>query len=304
MENTILFVDDEVVILRALQMVFTREGYHTLTATSGEEALKILDAEEVDVVISDEKMPGLTGIELLSRVKEKYPDKIRIILTAFAEMNTVLSAINKVEAHRLIIKPYRNDELVATVRELLVRLKKKRENEQSLAAANRESEFAYNATRIICCMDLPLQDKYRRILNLMKDYIQARTLSLMIMHPEKRELVVQAATNERLLGLRQPLAENTIASWVAREKKIFHKPEGKEYPKEFSHHDNSFSRYQSDNFLSVPVMDNLQMVGVFNVTDPVSGRITFATEKTVSHLMRWVGAMVYPSIANLPQADG
>jgi len=223
MENTILFVDDEVVILRALQMVFTREGYHTLTATSGEEALKILDAEEVDVVVSDEKMPGLTGIEFLSRVKEKYPDKIRIILTAFAEMNTVLSAINKVEAHRLIIKPYRNDELVATVGELLSRLKNQRKNEQSLAAANRESEFAYHATRIICCMDLPLQDKYRQILNLMRDYIQARTLSLMIMHPEKSELVVQAATNERLLGLRQPLLGNSIASWVARKKKSFRK---------------------------------------------------------------------------------
>ncbi len=304
MENTILFVDDEVIILRALQMVFTREGYHTLTATSGEEALKILEAEEVDVVISDEKMPGLTGIELLSRVKEQYPDKIRIILTAFAEVNTVLSAINQVEAHRLIIKPYRNDELVTTVRQLLDRLQQKRANEQSLAAANRESDFAYKATRIICSMELSLQEKYRRILRLMEDYIQARTLSLMILHPEKEELIVQAATNERLLGLRKPLSENSIASYVLREKKLFHKPEGERYPNGFSHHDNTFSRYQSDNFLSVPVMDDQRIVGVFNVTDPVSGRINSQTEETVSHLMRWVGAMVHPAIVNLPQADG
>ncbi|NOY54310.1 MAG: response regulator [Deltaproteobacteria bacterium] len=304
MENTILFVDDEAVILRALQMVFTREGYHTLTATSGEEALRILEDEEVDVVISDEKMPGLSGIELLSRVKEKYPDKIRIILTAFAEINTVLSAINQVEAHRLIIKPYRNDELVTTVRELLARLKQKRANEQSLAAANRESEFAYRATRIICCMDLSLRDKYRRILKLMEDYIQARTLSLMILHPEKEELVVQAASNERLLGLRKSLSENSIASYVVREKKLFHKPEGERYPHGFSHHDNTVSRYQSDNFLSVPVMDDQRIVGVFNITDPVSGKITSGTEETVSHLMRWVGVMVHPSLANLPQSDG
>jgi signal transduction protein with GAF and PtsI domain len=117
----------------------------------------------------------------------------------------------------------------------------------------------------------------------------------MIVHPEANELVVHAATNERILGLKRALRENTISSWVAREGRSFSYSDAPGYPAGFLPHDKTLSRYQTGTFLSVPVLNEKRMVGVFNVTDPVSGKITPSTEKTVSHLTRWIGAMIPPT---------
>ena len=300
MGNTILFVDDEAVILKALRAVFSREGFQTFTASSGEEAIKILSQEDVDIVVSDERMPGISGIELLSMVKEKYPEKIRIVLTAYAELNTILSAINKVEAHRLIIKPYRNDDFVQTIRTLLERKKRSQEEDHALKAAKREADFAFQATKIMCSKGISVQDKYTRILNNLKDYIRAQTLSLMILHSDREEMVVQAATNKQIVGLRRPLSDNSISSWVAREGQAYlcNGTFDQDKPSGFVLHDQTMTRYQNNAFLSVPVMDDSKILGVFNVADHEEGIISSYTEKTVSHLMRWVGAMIQSTRPN------
>ncbi len=292
MTDTILFVDDEEIILNALEAVFSREGFQTLTATNGEEALRILEDREVDVVISDERMPGITGIELLSTVKKRYPEKIRIVLTAYAEMNTILSAVNRVEAHRLIIKPYRNEELVKTVRELIRQRTEIRSNDQALEAARREADFAYQATKLFCRSPLSHEQKYEALLKLIQDYLGAKTLSLMIFRPEEQDLIVRAATNRDIVGMRRPLLENAVSSYVARERKPCRSTGESGAHPPFAPHDHTASRYRSRAFLSVPVLDDDRMVGVFNVTDPLEGKISASTEETVSHLMRWVGAVV------------
>lgn len=298
MGNTILFVDDEVVILNALKAVFVREGFQVLTATSGEEALKILENQDVDVVVSDERMPGISGIELLSIVKEKYPDKIRIVLTAYAELNTMLSAINKVETHRLIVKPYRNDEIVQTVHDLMTRQQTVRKNEKALEEANREADFAYKAAKIMCGSKFSLQDKYSRMIHLLRNYIGAQTLSLMLINPEQDHLVVQAATNDKVVGIKRNLQENSVSTWVAREGRSYRYNENDEKspPAVCTLNDQSLTKYKNNSFLSVPVSDEMNTIGVFNVANPNDGWISTNTESTVSHLMRWVGAMVqyYP----------
>ncbi len=292
MTETILFVDDEEIILNALEAVFSREGFQTLSAKSGEEALRILEGRAVDVVISDERMPGITGIELLSTVKKRYPEKIRIVLTAYAEMNTILSAVNRVEAHRLIIKPYQNEELVQTVRELISRRSEIRTSDQALEGARREADFAYRATRLFCRSRLTHEQKYEALLNLIQDYLRAETLSLMIFRPAEKDLIVRAATNRRIVGMRRPLHENAVSSYVARERKPCRNAEEAGTPPPFDPHDRAVSRYRSRAFLSVPVLDDDRIIGVFNVTDPVEEQISASTEETVSHLMRWVGAVV------------
>jgi len=303
--NAILFVDDELVILTALKIVFSREGFQVLTATSGEEALNILEHEHVDVVVSDERMPGISGIELLSVVKDKYPEKIRVLLTAYAEMNTMLSAINKVEAHRMIIKPYRNDEIVQTVRELVARQEGRVANERTLEAAEREADFAYRVARIMCHSQFSLEQN-SWIMNLLRDYIRADSLSLMLLDPQHDELVVQAATNKNIIGMKRRLDDNAISSCVAREgRSIRYNPDDPpEKLSDFCFHDQKVSRYQNEAFLSVPVKDENRLVGVFNVADPQDGRISCSTETTVTRLIRWVGAMVQPitvkSITGLP----
>lgn len=294
MEHTILIVDDEVFILDALRAVFSREGFRTLTATGGEEALKILEKVEVDVVISDELMPGIRGIDFLLEVKKKYPETIRIVLTAFAEINTLLSAINRVEAHRLILKPYDNTALLQSVRELLERKTQAKRHGETLEAYIKEADFAFKALKIISAMDRSCREKYTRLLELTKEYIKAASLSLMILYPERNELVVQAATNVRLLGLTRSLNENAVSAWVAREGKSFRNDHGENNLAPFCHHNRPLSNYQTRACLSVPVLDDQRIVGVYNVADPLGGKITANTENTAAYLMRWVGAMIEP----------
>lgn len=294
MVNTILFVDDEAVILKALTEIFSREGFHALTASTGEEALRILSLEEVDVVVSDERMPGLSGIELLSMIKEKYPEKMRVMLTAYAELKTMLSAINRAEAHRLIVKPYDNGDFVETIKTLLAKKQERREKENSLKRAERETDFAFRAAKIMCSKQLSVHEKYSRLLNTLKEYIRAQTLSLMLVHPDGKEIVVQAATNEKIIGQRNRLSDHSISAWVAREGQayLFNGKEDQDKPLDIVPHDKTMTRYQSGAFLSVPVKSDDNTIGVFNVTDHQEGRISCATEKTVSHLIRWVGAMI------------
>ena len=169
----------------------------------------------------------------------------------------------------------------------------------ALLAAKHESDFAYRATKIMCSKGLQVEEKHDRIVNLVKDYIRAHTLSLMLYHPATKDLVVQASTNPAIIGLKRNIDEDSVSSWVARKAlSIRHNATVENSPSSsLPLHDRRISNYQNPSFLSVPVMDDNKMIGVFNVADPDDGRISSNTEKTVSHLMRWVGAMVHPTVS-------
>lgn len=120
--RTVLFVDDEQPIRNALQrMYLDRDDVRCLFAASGQEGLDILEQEEVWVVVSDYLMPGMRGIEFLSRARSIRPDTVRIMMTAYADLNVAIDAINKSEAYRFVTKPWNNSELMATVDEALMR---------------------------------------------------------------------------------------------------------------------------------------------------------------------------------------
>lgn len=114
----ILLVDDEVQILKALSRAFFDTEYDIYTAQSGEEALEILENTEVNLVISDMKMPFMDGYELLSKIKQKYPKTIRIILSGYTEEKTIIKAIIKNIAKVYIFKPWNNDDLIHCVEQL------------------------------------------------------------------------------------------------------------------------------------------------------------------------------------------
>ncbi len=118
-EGRILVVDDERWIRVNLKRMLEAEGHTVLLADSGEAALKLLEQQPVDLIISDHRMPRMSGLELLEQLREKYPDVLRVILTGFADLALALDAINKVEVHRLLLKPYSRDQIVNTVQELL-----------------------------------------------------------------------------------------------------------------------------------------------------------------------------------------
>jgi len=116
-QQTVLLVDDEPYVLSGLNRVFHREGYRLLTASNGFEALELLAVNPVQVIISDQRMPDMTGIELLSRVKELYPDTVRIILSGYAESATVTEAINRGAIWKYFTKPWPEDSLRQVVRQ-------------------------------------------------------------------------------------------------------------------------------------------------------------------------------------------
>ena len=111
----VLFVDDEENVLKAMCRIFRQENYALLTARSGEEALALLEKEEVQVVISDHRMPGMTGADLLRKVKSLYPHTIRIMLTGYADTQAIMGAVNDGAVFKFITKPWNDDDLRLTV---------------------------------------------------------------------------------------------------------------------------------------------------------------------------------------------
>ncbi len=116
-QPTVLFVDDEINILKALQRLLRNEPWTVLTASRGSEALELLDRHPTQIVVSDQRMPEMSGVELLSAIRERHPGIVRLMLTGYTEMNVAVEAINQGEIFRLITKPWNDDELRATLRQ-------------------------------------------------------------------------------------------------------------------------------------------------------------------------------------------
>lgn len=117
--SKILIVDDEENVLNSLKRLFRKEPYEILTAINGEEGLKILDDHQVDLIISDLKMPEMNGIEFLKRAKEKDPVPLRIMLTGHADLKSVIDVIDQGEIYRFLLKPWDDEELKMTIRQAL-----------------------------------------------------------------------------------------------------------------------------------------------------------------------------------------
>ena len=116
---TILVVDDEYFILDLITRCLSNEKYRILTAQSAEEGLQLLKNNEVHLVISDQRMPGMPGLSFLRKVKADYPDIITIILTGYADIETVLEAINSAGVYKFMVKPMNMLDLKITVQRAL-----------------------------------------------------------------------------------------------------------------------------------------------------------------------------------------
>lgn len=112
----ILLVDDEPNIIKALSRVLQNEPWQVLTAKTGRQALELMASTPVDVIVSDEMMPGMSGVELLSAVSRIHPETIRIILTGHATTDLVFKAINDGAIYRFLTKPWDDQELLAVIR--------------------------------------------------------------------------------------------------------------------------------------------------------------------------------------------
>lgn len=140
---SILYVDDEQNNLISFKAVF-RIKYTVYTAISGEEAIKILKNHEVNVIITDQRMPNMTGVEFLESIINDYPDPTRILLTGYADMNAVVDAVNKGKIYHYLTKPWNEEELDMTITKAYEvyrnRVETVEENEK-LHVSNEQLEF-------------------------------------------------------------------------------------------------------------------------------------------------------------------
>jgi putative two-component system response regulator len=114
MSHKILIVDDEPANLRLLERLFRRD-YEIIAATSGPEAMRLLEQHDVALIITDQRMPGMTGIELLKNTASIRPQTVRIILTGYTDVESLVEAINCGQVYKYVTKPWDNDELRLTV---------------------------------------------------------------------------------------------------------------------------------------------------------------------------------------------
>jgi two-component system response regulator HupR/HoxA len=139
---TVLVVDDEPRVLDALEAILAAD-FRVLRAESGDDALRILGADDVSVIITDQRMPGMTGVELLRRSQEVTPDAVRVVLTAYTDVDSLMEAINTGRIYHFVPKPWDPNELLVVVRRAAERYTLTQEN----ARLRDELELALNALR-------------------------------------------------------------------------------------------------------------------------------------------------------------
>jgi two-component system, probable response regulator PhcQ len=139
--GAVLFVDDDPHTLDAFVLALHKEPYRVLTARSGEEGLMALAANAVNVVVSDECMPGMPGVEFLAEVQEKYPNTIRIILTGHASLEVAIRSVNIGKIYRFLTKPCSPAELMIAIRQGMQLRELVRESCRILAKTRHQQEM-------------------------------------------------------------------------------------------------------------------------------------------------------------------
>jgi DNA-binding NtrC family response regulator len=135
MTHALLLVDDDENVLHGLARALHQQPYRIYTAKSAEEAMWVLKRQSIDVVVTDERMPGLLGTDLLVWVAENYPDVLGIVLTGFPSVELAVRAINEGAVYRFFVKPCREVDLAIAIRRALERIDELHRSRQLLERA-------------------------------------------------------------------------------------------------------------------------------------------------------------------------
>lgn len=137
----ILIVGDDEKVINALVRVLHPEGYRILTASDSQEALRKLEETEVDLILADNQMSGMSGIELFFILKKRWPDTMRLLITGRADTEVTINAISKGEVYRFITKPWDPEDLKVTIRRALEHHKLMRENQNLLQTVEKQADI-------------------------------------------------------------------------------------------------------------------------------------------------------------------
>ena len=203
----LLLVDDEVNILSALKRLLRQDKYDIMTANNGQEALDTLKDSPVDVIVTDQRMPGMTGVEFLRLAKESYPDTIRIVLSGYTELQSVTDAVNEGAVYKFLTKPWDDIQLRGHVAEAFRRKEMADENlrlQRQLQIANLALETTNQE------LDKLLREQEERIehdevsLQITHEILEHVSTPILGIDDDKNIVFVNAAAQE-LLGGSHPL---------------------------------------------------------------------------------------------------
>ncbi|MGE0484015.1 MAG: HD domain-containing phosphohydrolase [Gammaproteobacteria bacterium] len=201
--GTILCVDDERNILNALNRLLRRAGHTILTAESGAEGLELLAAHDVDIVISDMRMPQMNGDELLRHVAERSPDTVRILLTGFSDLESTIKAVNDGKIYRYISKPWDDEELRTCIAEVLkLKLLERERAEMAALIEQQNAELKQLNEKLeekVEARTQQLRDAYQETISVFSQMIELRENSAT---GHGRRIARLARETARSIGLR------------------------------------------------------------------------------------------------------
>jgi len=140
-KGTILLVDDEENVINSIRRSLRKEGYQILSCTNARQALELLQTEDVDLIISDQRMPGMSGMDFLIQAKKLRPHTIRILLTGYSDMEVAIKAINEGKLFRFLSKPWDDTELKVTILNAMKLRKILIENRNLMAQVQKQQDY-------------------------------------------------------------------------------------------------------------------------------------------------------------------
>ena len=173
--HTVLCVDDEKSILNSLKRLLRREGYRLLMANTSADGLKLLRENDVHLVICDQRMPEMSGTDFMVKVKEEYPDTVRIILTGYTDVDAITESINKGNIYKFFLKPWNDDNLKMEVRKALEQYNLVQANKKLQEKIMEQNKELQKSTRIwnLWCRKEPKILKFKiRLSNCHEPYLK------------------------------------------------------------------------------------------------------------------------------------
>jgi signal transduction histidine kinase/DNA-binding response OmpR family regulator/putative methionine-R-sulfoxide reductase with GAF domain len=276
----ILVVDDELKMCKSLKTLLSQEGYQVKSMQDGRKAIQTLKQKDFDLVITDIKMPGCGGIDILKAAKEKDKDALVILMTGFGSLESAVSAINQ-GAYDYLLKPVDFSELELSIKRGLERKKlnlAKNRLLEELKTKNKllkkrvgELNALYQSAKSLSSTD-SLEVLLKKIIDLATKVIGAKIGSVMLLNEKEKILQISAA-----IGLEPEVIKNTnlrlgksIAGWVAEEK-IPLMVENVEKDHRFKRINKE--KYETKSLLSVPLVVKERALGVINLSNKVGGKV-------------------------------
>lgn len=202
-QRILLVVDDEENILRALGRLLRRDGYALLTANGGQQGLELLAQHPVGVIISDQRMPGMTGSEFLERAKEMRPDTVRIMLSGYTDLQSVTDAINRGAIYRFLTKPWDDELLRQNIRQAFEHYELRAERDRladELQTFNAQlAESNQGLQQRIVCQSREL-DAHHRLLELSREVLEHLPVGVLGVSDEGVVAVANSMAH-RLIGV-------------------------------------------------------------------------------------------------------